>query len=483
MISGVTLAILGVPFALLLGVFVALVDLLPLVGGLLAGVPVVIIAAIHSVPAGIVMLVVFLVYQQIENHILNPVIMSKTVRLNPFWVLIAVLVGATLGGRVAGGLGTFVGALVGIPFGGAIQVIVRELRKGPDAVVEPAELHGPLAGAGAVRHLNRGRRRRERARRGRPRPGSGTGPAAAPTGAGAGAAAPPRMPAMRPLVVIPTYNESENIERMLHRIHECLPEAGVLVVDDGSPDGTAELVKAVAAELPDVHLLRPRRQVRAGERVPGRLRLGARARATTPSSRSTPTSRTTRPRCRRWWRRSSEGYDVSIGSRYVEGGSIPNWAWHRHLLSQGGNIYASTVLGLGVADSTAGFRAYSAGDPAPARPRPDPGRGLRLPDRDDVPRQAARRRHHRGADQLRRPGGRRVQDVVVHRGRGAGPGDLVGPGPRWSGACGAVGSGRRRAGPVDARRRQPATDAPARVGAGHTGAEDAGRGRHEQRAR
>ncbi len=137
-ISGVTLAILGVPFALLLGVFVALVDLLPLVGGLLAGVPVVVIAAIHSVPAGIVMLIVFLVYQQIENHVLNPIIMSRTVQLNPFWVLIAVLVGATLGGRVAGGLGTFVGALVGIPFGGALQVIVRELRRGPDAVVGPA---------------------------------------------------------------------------------------------------------------------------------------------------------------------------------------------------------------------------------------------------------------------------------------------------------------------------------------------------------
>ena len=119
------------PFALLLGVFVALVDLLPLVGGLLAGVPVVIIAAIHSVPAGIIMLVIFLVYQQVENHVLNPVIMSKTVRLNPFWVLIAVLVGATLGGKVAGAWAPSSGALIGIPVGGAIQVIVRELRRGP----------------------------------------------------------------------------------------------------------------------------------------------------------------------------------------------------------------------------------------------------------------------------------------------------------------------------------------------------------------
>ncbi len=108
-IMGISLAILGVPFALLLGAFVALVDLLPLVGGLLAGVPVVIIAAIHSVPAGIVMLIIFLSYQQVENHVLNPVIMSRTVRLNPFWVLLAVLVGATLGGRVGSDLGTFVG--------------------------------------------------------------------------------------------------------------------------------------------------------------------------------------------------------------------------------------------------------------------------------------------------------------------------------------------------------------------------------------
>jgi predicted PurR-regulated permease PerM len=137
----VSLTILGVPFAGLLGIFVALVDLLPLVGGLLAGVPTVIIAAIHSVPAGIIMLVIFLAYQQVENHILNPVIMSKTVKLNPFWVLIAVLVGATLGGKVGGGLGSFVGALIGIPVGGALQVIVREFRRGPDDI-DPLERVG-----------------------------------------------------------------------------------------------------------------------------------------------------------------------------------------------------------------------------------------------------------------------------------------------------------------------------------------------------
>ncbi len=145
-----TLAILGVPYPLLLGVWVALVDLLPLVGGLLAGVPVVIIAAFHSLPAGIVMLVVFLVYQQLENHVLNPLIMSRTVRLNPLWVLFAVLIGATIGGKLGAGLGTFVGALVGIPFGGAVQVIAKEIRRGPDdhAAARLAEEGGDGPGPG-----------------------------------------------------------------------------------------------------------------------------------------------------------------------------------------------------------------------------------------------------------------------------------------------------------------------------------------------
>jgi predicted PurR-regulated permease PerM len=124
----ITLVVVGVPYPLLLGLWVALVDLLPLVGGLIAGVPVAVIALFHSVPAFIVVVVVFLVYQQIENHVLNPLIMSRTVRLNPLWVLLAVLIGATLGDRVGSGLGAFVGALIGIPVGGAVQVVVRELR-------------------------------------------------------------------------------------------------------------------------------------------------------------------------------------------------------------------------------------------------------------------------------------------------------------------------------------------------------------------
>ncbi|HTU39458.1 MAG TPA: polyprenol monophosphomannose synthase, partial [Acidimicrobiales bacterium] len=164
---------------------------------------------------------------------------------------------------------------------------------------------------------------------------------------------------MRPLVVIPTYNESENIERMLHRIHECLPAAGVLVVDDGSPDGTADIVKKVAGELPDVHLLT--RNEKSGLGSAYRAGFGWGLERGFDAFVEIDADFSHDPAALPGLLAPLEGgFDVSIGSRYVEGGSIPNWAWHRHLLSRGGNAYASTVLGLGVADSTAGYRAYTA---------------------------------------------------------------------------------------------------------------------------
>jgi predicted PurR-regulated permease PerM len=122
----VTLMALGVPYPLLWGLWVALVDFLPMIGGALAGIPTVLFAFTHSFTAGLVTLVVFLVYTQTENHVLNPVIMSKTVRINPLLVLIAVLVGASLGSLVGGLFGGFVAALLAIPAAGALQVLVKE---------------------------------------------------------------------------------------------------------------------------------------------------------------------------------------------------------------------------------------------------------------------------------------------------------------------------------------------------------------------
>ncbi len=123
----VTLMILGVPFPFLWGLWVALVDFLPMIGGALAGIPTVLFAFGQGLTAGIVTGVVFIVYTQVENHILNPVVMSKTVKISPLLVLIAVLVGASLGSLVGGLFGGFVAALLAIPAAGALQVMVKEI--------------------------------------------------------------------------------------------------------------------------------------------------------------------------------------------------------------------------------------------------------------------------------------------------------------------------------------------------------------------
>src|SRR5712691_4825892 len=106
----VTLFVLGVPFPFLWALWVALVDFLPMIGGALAGIPTVLFATGHSFNAGLVTLVVFLAYTQIENHVLNPVIMSKTVRINPLLVLISILVAASIGSWIGGFFGGFVAA-------------------------------------------------------------------------------------------------------------------------------------------------------------------------------------------------------------------------------------------------------------------------------------------------------------------------------------------------------------------------------------
>jgi predicted PurR-regulated permease PerM len=129
----VTMMIVGMPYPLLWGLWVALVDFLPMIGGALAGIPTVLAAFfVRGLTAGIVTLVVFLVYTQVENHILNPVVMSRTVRISPLLVLIAVLVAASLGSLIGGVFGGFVAALLAIPTAGALQVLVREVWQATD---------------------------------------------------------------------------------------------------------------------------------------------------------------------------------------------------------------------------------------------------------------------------------------------------------------------------------------------------------------
>jgi predicted PurR-regulated permease PerM len=123
----ITLLIMGVPFAFLWALWVALVDFLPVIGAAVAGIPTVLFAFGHSPTAGIVTAVVFVVYTQVENHALNPIVMSRTVKINSLTVLVAVLVGAELGSWVGGLLAGFVGVLLAVPTAAAIQVLIHEL--------------------------------------------------------------------------------------------------------------------------------------------------------------------------------------------------------------------------------------------------------------------------------------------------------------------------------------------------------------------
>ncbi|MGN6798162.1 MAG: AI-2E family transporter [Gaiellaceae bacterium] len=114
----IVLVIMGVPYAAALGLLVAFLDLIPLAGATVAGIIVCLVAFLHSVPAGIVVLVFFVVYQQLENHFLQPVIYGRTVQLSPLAVLVSVLVGAELAG--------ILGALAAIPVAGSLQVVIRD---------------------------------------------------------------------------------------------------------------------------------------------------------------------------------------------------------------------------------------------------------------------------------------------------------------------------------------------------------------------
>ena len=114
--TAIVLVIMGVPFAVALGLIVAILDLIPLAGATIAAIIVGLVAFLHSIPAGIVVVVFFIVYQQIENHVLQPIVYGRTVQLSPLVVLISVLIGAELAGVL--------GALGAIPVAGALQVLI-----------------------------------------------------------------------------------------------------------------------------------------------------------------------------------------------------------------------------------------------------------------------------------------------------------------------------------------------------------------------
>lgn len=164
---------------------------------------------------------------------------------------------------------------------------------------------------------------------------------------------------MRVLVVLPTYNESANIERMLREVRKHVPAADILVVDDSSPDGTADVARAAGEELGQIEVyVRPEKNglgpaYRAG--FAWGLERGYEGFVEMDSDFShDPAALPSLVAA------FEAGAELVIGSRYVPGGSIPEWSTSRRLISRFGNIYAKILLGLGVEDSTAGFRVYAA---------------------------------------------------------------------------------------------------------------------------
>jgi dolichol-phosphate mannosyltransferase len=169
------------------------------------------------------------------------------------------------------------------------------------------------------------------------------------------------MPApARPLVVIPTYQEAENIATVLARVRAALPQATVLVVDDGSPDGTADLAEATGAEVGQVEVLRRHEKSGLGSAYRAGFAHGLAQGFDMLIQMDADLSHDPAD-LPRLVAPVEAGASVTIGSRYVPGGHTPHWPLRRRLLSRMGNRYTGLVLGLGVRDATAGFRAYRAG--------------------------------------------------------------------------------------------------------------------------
>ncbi|MGH3950155.1 MAG: polyprenol monophosphomannose synthase [Pseudonocardiaceae bacterium] len=158
------------------------------------------------------------------------------------------------------------------------------------------------------------------------------------------------------LVVIPTYNERDNLRQVLTRLHAAFPAAHVLVVDDGSPDGTGHLADELAKADERIHVMHRTEKTGLGAAYVAGFRWGLARDYATVVEMDADGSHAPEdlPRILE----ALAHHDLVIGSRYVPGGRVVNWPRHRQLLSRGGNLYSKLALGVRINDITAGYRAY-----------------------------------------------------------------------------------------------------------------------------
>jgi dolichol-phosphate mannosyltransferase len=161
-------------------------------------------------------------------------------------------------------------------------------------------------------------------------------------------------------LVLPTYNEAENLERIvraaLPELASAASEPHVLIVDDGSPDGTGDIADRLAAELPEVEVLH-----RTAKEGLGRAYLAGFERALASGADlvlEMDADFSHDPRDLPRLIAAASEADLVLGSRYVRGGGVTDWAWFRRMLSRGGSWYARVVLGVPVRDLTGGFKCF-----------------------------------------------------------------------------------------------------------------------------
>ncbi|MEO8556377.1 MAG: polyprenol monophosphomannose synthase [Actinomycetota bacterium] len=160
------------------------------------------------------------------------------------------------------------------------------------------------------------------------------------------------------VVLIPTYNERENLPLIVSRLRQAVPEADVLVLDDGSPDGTGAVADQLAAEDDQVRVLHRERKEGLGAAYLAGFAWALDKGYDVLVEMDADGSH--QPEQLPHLLVALADADVALGSRWVPGGSVVNWPSHRKALSRGGNVYTRVLLGVPIADATGGFRAYRA---------------------------------------------------------------------------------------------------------------------------
>ena len=161
----------------------------------------------------------------------------------------------------------------------------------------------------------------------------------------------------RTVVVIPTYNEADNVAWIVEQLHLAQPDVDVLIADDGSPDGTGEIADALAAKDPRVNVMHRSGKQGLGSAYRAGFAWGIERGYDVLVEMDADGSH--RPEdLGRLLAASEAGADLVLGSRWVDGGGVVNWPWHRRFISRGGTFYARLMLGIPVKDATGGFRAF-----------------------------------------------------------------------------------------------------------------------------